>query len=88
MAAPAAQAQWRGPGWRGPHYAPHPAYHHGGGVVAPVIGGTLLGLGVGAAIAGALAPPPVVVAPPPPVVYAPPPPAYYYGPPPSYAPGW
>ena len=72
------------------HYGPR---HFGtGGLVA----GTLLGLGVGAAIAGTVpryyAPPPVVYAPPPPVVYAPPPVVYaprpYYPAPAYYGPGY
>lgn len=45
-----------------------------------VVGGTLLGLGIGAAVAGAYAP---RVYYPPPVYYVPPP-AYYYAPPPAY----
>jgi hypothetical protein len=69
---------WHGGGWHGggwgyrPHYGPGPA-----------IAGALLGLGVGAVVAGALAPPPVYYAPPP-VYYAPPP--VYYAPPPAYYP--
>lgn len=86
-----------GPSYYGPrHYGPR---HFGtGGLVA----GTLLGLGVGAAIAGTVprpyVPPPVVYAPPPvvyappPVVYAPPPPVYaprpYYPAPAYYGPGY
>ncbi len=68
-AAPAAHAEWHGRGgWHGGGW-------HGPG---PVVAGTLLGLGLGAVVAGALAPP--VYAPPPPVVYAPPP--VVYAPPP------
>jgi hypothetical protein len=77
MAAPApAQAYWHRGG-----------YYHGGG--GGIIAGTILGLGAGALIGGALAPhyyappayyapPPVVYAPPPVVYAAPPPPVYYY----------
>lgn len=101
LAAPAAQADWRGHGYGG-HYGPgygHGGYYgggyyrggyYGGGYPAgAVIGGALLGLGVGAVVAGALAPP-VFVAPPP-VVYAAPP-VVYAAPPVVYAPrpyyGW
>jgi hypothetical protein len=66
LAASPAEAYWRRGHWFGP---------------GPAIAGAIVGLGVGAAIAGAYprpyyAPPPVVYAPPP-VVYAPPP--VYYG---------
>ncbi len=79
LAAAPAHADWRGGhggyggyrgGWHG-HFGP-----------GPVVAG-VLGLGVlGAAVAGAFAPPPVVYAPPP--AYYPPPP-YYYAPPPPRA---
>lgn len=77
IAAPSdAQAQWR----RGGFY--HGGFYRGPGPVGAVVGGALLGLGVGAALA---APyyyrPPVVYAPPayyPPYAYAPAP--YYYYP--------
>jgi hypothetical protein len=84
-----AYAYWRGgPGWHGGWHGGgwHGGYgwHHGWGwhrgwYPGAVIGGALLGLGVGAAIASGpyyYAPPPVVYAPPPPVVYAPPPVVY------------
>ncbi len=90
LAAPAAQADWRGRGngWGGPpprhwapprHYAPPRVYHHHynrGWNGAPVLG-AIIGLGAGVAIGSALAAPP-----PPPVYYAPPPPPVYYQPPP------
>jgi hypothetical protein len=48
--------------------------------VGGVVGGALLGLGIGAVLGSALAPPPAVVyAPPPQQYYAPPPPPVYYG---------
>src|SRR5579864_8363693 len=50
--------------------------HHGGNVGGAVIGG-LIGLGLGAAIAGSSAPPAYYE--PPSGYYAPPPPAVYYG---------
>ena len=80
LATAPASAQHRGHG--GPAYH-GPARFHGGrgprgfGGPGPFVGGALLGLGVGALVGGALAPPP-------PVVYAPPPPGYYYPPPPVY----
>lgn len=78
LAAPPAQAQWR----RG-----YGGYYHGYGYrgygPGAIIGGAILGLGVGAALA---APyyyrPPVVYAPPPRPYYAP----YPYAPVPYYAP--
>jgi len=82
LAAPAAQADWRGRS-----YGHH---HHGGGTVAL---GALLGLGAGIALGAALAPPyyyapPPVYYAPPPVYYAPPvylaPPPVYYQPSPVY----
>lgn len=59
-------------------------YRHYGGGFGPggIIAGTILGLGVGAAVAGAYAPPPVYYAPPP--VYYAPPPVVYAAPPPAY----
>jgi hypothetical protein len=72
-----------------PHYGygPRPVYRHprppryyggdGGGNAGAFVGGALLGLGVGAVIGSALAPPPAVV-------YSPPPPGYYQAPPPVY----
>ena len=76
LAAPAAQADWRHGGRGG--YNHHRGY--GGGAI---VGGALLGLGLGAALA---APryygPPAVVYAPPPVYYAP---APYYAPSPYYA---
>ncbi len=77
LAATPAEAYWnRGGGW-----------HRGGWGPGPAIAGAVVGLGVGAALAGAYAPryyapPPVVYAAPPPVVYAAPP--AYYAPPPAY----
>ncbi len=84
LVAPTAHADWRGGHGYGPHYGYpyHGGGYHGGGGVG-VVAGALLGLGVGAVIAGALAPP-VYVAPPP-VVYAPPP-VMYAAPPVMYAP--
>ena len=84
-----------GPRAFGPSYYGHgygPRQFGTGGLVA----GTLLGLGVGAAIATTVprpyVPPPVVYAPPPPVVYAPPPVVYaprpYYPAPAYYGPGY
>jgi len=49
---------------------------------APAILGALIGIGIGAAIAGSTPPPPVGYYPPPPAYYPPPP--GYYGPPPGY----
>ena len=80
-----------GYGYRGGYGYPGGYYNRGFGPGA-VVGGALLGLGVGALIAGQpryYAPPPVVYVPPP-VVYTPPP-AYYAPPyyaPPYYAPGY
>jgi hypothetical protein len=90
LAAPVALASsahaqgWHGGygGWHGGGYG-----YYGPGPGVAVASG-LLGLAVGAAIGGALAPPPVYAAPPPvyyappPVIYAAPPPAYYAPPPP------
>lgn len=101
LAAPAAEADWRyrgGPGW-GPRYYAAPRYYappryYGPG---PGVAGAIIGLGVGAAIAGAFATPPpyYYYAPPPPVYYAPPPvfvppapPAYYFAPGWAAKPGW
>jgi hypothetical protein len=96
LAAPAAHAEWRHGGWGG-HEGWHdhdwrgrgyswggPRYYRRGPGIGPIVGGAVLGLGAGALIAGALAPPPVYYPPPrayyaPPVVYAPPP-AYGYAP--------
>jgi hypothetical protein len=71
-------------GWHGDYYGPGPGV---------AIASGILGLAVGAAVAGALAPPvyappppvyytapPVIYAAPPPVYYAPPPPPGYYQP--------
>ncbi len=72
---------WRGDrGWRGGGRGP--GYYRGGNNVAPLVGGALLGLGLGAVLGGALAPAPGYAGPPPgyaapPPHYAPPPPAYY-----------
>lgn len=57
--------------------------HHGGGgaVAAGIIGG-LVGLGLGAALAGSAPPPPVYYQPP--GYYYPPPPPVYYGAPYPY----
>ncbi len=52
--------------------------HRGGDAAGALLGGALLGLGVGAAIGAATAPPPVYYAPPP-AYAAPPPPPVYYG---------
>lgn len=82
-AAPAAKADWYRGGY-GPRYG---HYHRGPGPGA-IIGGALLGIGAGALIAGALAPPPPVYYAPPPPAYYPPPPAYYAPPPPAYAPAY
>ena len=76
LAAPAAEAHWRGDGWRGDRGWHH---HDDGGAVA----GAIIGLGVGALIGGAIVASqphyaPQYYAP----AYAPPPPAYYA---PSYA---
>ena len=72
LAAPAAQADWRGRGY----------YGYGGG---PAVG-AIIGLGAGVAIGSALAPRGYYAPPPgyyaPPAYYAPPP--VYYGPPPAY----
>ncbi len=59
-----------------------------GGDGAAILGGALLGLGVGALLGGAMAPPPAyspppAYVPPPGVYYPPPPPAYYAPPPPA-----
>jgi hypothetical protein len=88
LAAPAAQAEWRGGhggGWHGGGW--HGGGWHGGGWHGdyhrgPGIGGALLGLGAAAVIGGVIAS--QAYAPPPPVYYAPPP-AYYAPPPPYYA---
>ena len=92
LAAPAAQADWRGRGngWGPParHWAPPPRvyHHHHGWNGAPVLG-AIIGLGAGVAIGSALAaPPPVYYAPPPPPVYYQPPPVLYQ-PPPVWVPG-
>ncbi len=74
LAAPAAEAHWRGDGWRGGGYGY--GWHHehdDGGAVA----GALLGLGIGALIGGAIVASQPHYAPPAPAYYAPPPPAYY-----------
>lgn len=93
LAAPAAQADWHRGGYGGFRggYGGFRGWHGGdrgwrGPGFGPVIAGTVLGLGAGALIGGALAPrpyypPPPVYYAPPPVYYAPPPPVYYYGPP-------
>lgn len=73
-----ALADWR---YRGHGYHHHHR-HHGG---AAVLGGALLGLGIGAALGAALAPPTVIYAPPPVVYYEPPPPPVYWAPP-AYVP--
>jgi hypothetical protein len=54
--------------------------------VAPAIVGGLIGLGIGAAIAGSTAPPPYGYYQQPPPAYYPPPPGYYAPPPQYYAP--
>ena len=88
LMAPAAHADWRGHGYGSALWVSH---HHGGIGVAPVIAGAVVGLGVGAVVAGVLAPPvvvappPVMYAPPPQMVYAPPP-QVVYAPPVMYAP--
>ncbi|MDO9498604.1 hypothetical protein [Falsiroseomonas sp.] len=79
MAPQAALADWR---YRGYGHHPH-QYRHYNNSGAAVLGGALLGLGIGAALGAALAPPAVIYAPPP-VVYYPPPPVVYYQPPPAY----
>ncbi len=55
------------------------------GNAAPAIIGGLIGLGIGAAIAGSAQPPPYGYQAPPPAYY-PPPPGYYAPPPQYYAP--
>lgn len=97
LAAPAANAEWRGHhgGWHGDdgderghrggwHGGGYERGHHDGG---PGIAGVVIGLGAAALLGGVIAsqaygPPPVYYAPPPPVYYAPPP--VYYAPPPVY----
>ena len=90
--APAAQAQhYRGShdgGYRGSHGRDHRG-GHGGDATAAIIGG-IIGLGLGAAIAGA-GQPPAYYGPPPayypyPGYYPPPPPTVYYGAPSYRAP--
>jgi len=71
LAAPAAQADWRGRG--------HHGYGYGGGAAL----GAIIGLGAGVAIGSAFAPPAYYA--PPPVYYGLPP-GYYPGPPVFYAP--
>jgi len=67
---------WRGPPRRGYGYGRGgPGYARRGNDVAPLIGGALLGLGLGAVLGGALSPAPGYAAPAP--QYVPPPPAYY-----------
>ncbi len=84
LAAPAAQADWRGRhgGWHGP---PRGYHYHAPRYYGPGYGalGAIIGLGAGVAIGSALAAPP-----PPPVYYAPPPPPppYYYQQDPGYPP--
>jgi hypothetical protein len=82
---------WHG-GWGGGYHGGYGGYgyrggygwHGGWGWGPGVVGGALLGLGVGAAIAGAYAPPPYYA----PGYYAPPP-AYYAQPGyPGYYPGY
>lgn len=73
----------------GGYYGRGGGYYGGYPAGAAIVGGALLGLGIGAAVAGALAPP--VYYAPPPVYYAPPavvyaPPRVVYGPPAYY--GW
>ena len=71
LAAPAAEAHWRGDGWRGGGYGWHHEHDDGGAVA-----GAIIGLGIGALI-GAMAASqqpryaPQAYAPPPPVYYAP-----------------
>ena len=71
---------WHGGGWHGGGW--HGGGWHGGGGYSnntgAIVGGTLLGLGVGAAIGSLVAPPPVAYAPPP-AYYPPAPPPVYYG---------
>ncbi len=66
--------RWRGDGGR---------RGYGYGYGPPVLGGALLGLGLGAVLGGALAPPPVY-APPPGIYYPPGKPGFYEAPPPAY----
>jgi hypothetical protein len=77
---------WHGGGWRGGYgYRGGYGWHGGWGWGPGVVGGALLGLGVGAAVAGAYAVPPYYA----PGYYAPPPPAYYAQPAyPGYYPGY
>jgi len=94
LAAPAAEADWRGRpgGWYGPArgYHPYAPRYHGPRTYGPGHGalGAIIGLGAGVAIGSALAapPPPVYYAPPPVHYVPPPPPAYYYQPGPGYPP--
>jgi len=88
-----AQAAWHGGygyGWHGGYgYRGGWGYRGYGWGPGAIVGGALLGLGVGAAVAGAYAPPPAYYYPPPPAYYYPPPAAPYYAPPPppsGYAP--
>jgi hypothetical protein len=79
LALPAVAQPWRHDGhYDRRDYRGGRDYHRGPGPGA-VVGGALLGLGIGAVIGSALAPPPVVYAPPPQQYYAPPPPPVYYG---------
>lgn len=83
---PAAQAQhYRD--HRGGHYYRYEGHRHGDEVGAAILGG-IIGLGLGAAIAGASQPPPPTYYPPPPAYSPPPgyyyPPSYYNPPPPNY----
>ncbi len=71
--------------WHGPDRYRHGDWHHDGGHdnTGAVVAGTLLGLGLGAAI-GSMAAPPRAYYAPPPAYYGAPPPAYYAPPPPVY----
>jgi hypothetical protein len=74
--------QWRHDNGRHRGWERH-GWHDRDANAGAVIGGALLGLGVGAAIAGTLAPPPAYYAPPPvyyqPYAYGAPGYSYYYG---------
>ncbi len=89
MAPSVAHADWYRGGYGGYRGGYGHGYYRGGGFAGPaIVGGALLGLGLGAALAPRYyAPPPVYYAPPPPPVYYAPPPVYY-APPPAYYPAY
>ena len=73
-----------GHGWHGEAHRGGGGYRRGGGGFGPgaAVAAGILGLGLGAVVAGAVAPPPVYYAAPP--YYYPPPPPPGYAPPPGY----